>query len=163
MDSDRKFAIRPLTARDQEWVSRVLAALWGEPRIISRGRESRIEELSGFAAEREDELLGLITHRIDGDECEVVSLNSFVENAGVGSALLATVEQTAQAAGCRRVWLITTNDNIRAIRFYQRRGWLLVAIHRNALDESRRLKPCIPEIGADDIPLRDEIEFECLL
>ena len=46
------------------------------------------------------------------------------------------------------------------MRFYQKRGFVLVAVHRNALAESRRLKPEIPLIGIDDIPLRDEIELE---
>jgi Acetyltransferase (GNAT) family len=66
-------------------------------------------------------------------------------------------------AGCRRVWLITTNDNLRALRFYQRRGFRLVAVHPDALARSRELKPSIPEIGLDGIPLRDELELELLL
>jgi RimJ/RimL family protein N-acetyltransferase len=62
--------------------------------------------------------------------------------------------------GCYRLWLITTNDNEPAIQFYQRRGMTLVAIHHNALSESRKLKPEIPLIGLGGQPLRDEIEFE---
>ncbi|MBK9123270.1 MAG: GNAT family N-acetyltransferase, partial [Chloroflexi bacterium] len=65
--------------------------------------------------------------------------------------------------GIHRLWLITTNDNLDALRFYQKRGWHLVAVHRDALNESRRLKPQIPIIGMDGIPLRDEIELEMTL
>jgi hypothetical protein len=50
-----------------------------------------------------------------------------------------------------------------ALRFYQKRGFVLVAVHRNALEQSRKLKPEIPLIGDDEIPLRDEIELEMML
>jgi hypothetical protein len=60
-----------------------------------------------------------------------------------------------------RAWLVTTNDNMRALRFYQRLGWELVAVHRGAVDRAREtLKPEIPRVGNDGIPLRDEIELE---
>ena len=77
--------------------------------------------------------------------------------------MVSAVEGAARQAGCARLWLITTNDNIRALRFYQKRGMVLAALHRGALDESRRLKPSIPLVGMDGIPLRDEIEFELML
>jgi len=107
--------------------------------------------------------VGLITYRIEGPECEVLSLDSLSEGIGIGTALLESALRAAGAAGCRRFWLITTNDNLRAVRFYQRRGFSLAALHRDALVVSRKLKPCIPPIGLDGIPLRDEIEMEILL
>jgi ribosomal protein S18 acetylase RimI-like enzyme len=81
----------------------------------------------------------------------------------VGSALIAAVRAAAQAAGCRRLWLVTTNDNTRALRFYQKRGFRLAALYPNAMERYRRLKPQIPELGLDGIPLRDEIELEMTL
>jgi RimJ/RimL family protein N-acetyltransferase len=78
-------------------------------------------------------------------------------------ALIEAVKNTARAAKCKRLWLITTNDNLNALRFYQKRGFVLVAVHRNALEISRQLKPEIPLFGADGIPLRDEIELEMIL
>ncbi len=104
--------------------------------------------------------MGLITYRFHEDQCEVISLNSLKESIGIGTALLDAVKDSVAKAGCKRHWLITTNDNLAAIRFYQRRGWELVAVHRGAIAESRRLKPIIPEIGIDSIPIRDEIELE---
>ena len=59
--------------------------------------------------------------------------------------------------------MIATNDNIRALRFYQKRGFDLVSIYRFAVNESRKLKPQIPLLGVDDIPILHEIEFEKLL
>ncbi len=77
--------------------------------------------------------------------------------------LIEAVKQAAVSAGCRRLWLITTNDNLHALRFYQKRGFRLVAVYPNALEESRRLKPEIPLVGLDGIPLRDELELELAL
>ena len=73
------------------------------------------------------------------------------------------VRAAAVAAGCRRLWLITTNDNLPALRFYQRRGFVLAALHRDAIAASRRLKPQIPLLGLDNIPIRDELELEMAL
>jgi ribosomal protein S18 acetylase RimI-like enzyme len=73
------------------------------------------------------------------------------------------VKKSATLKGCRRLWLITTNDNTDALRFYQKHGFMLVAVHRNAIEESRKLKPEIPLIGNNNIPIRDEIELEMML
>ena len=106
---------------------------------------------------------GLATYRIEGEDCEIATLDSVSEGKGVGSALIEAVKDKACAAGCKRLWLVTTNDNTPALRFYQKRGFRLVAVHANALERSRRLKPQIPLIGQDGIPLRDEIELELAL
>ena len=80
---------------------------------------------------------------------------------GAGSALLAACVRAAVDAGATRLWLITTNDNMPALRFYQRRGFVLVALRPGAIDEARRtLKPEIHLTGRDEIPIRDEIELE---
>jgi GNAT superfamily N-acetyltransferase len=154
------FSIRPLHDDDRVWVARLLEERWGAARIVTRGRLHAADRLPGFIAEVEGQPTGLVTFRLAGGDCEVVSLDSLHERIGVGTALLEAVRKTAQAAECRRLWLITTNDNLAALRFYQKRGWRLVAIHRDALDESRRLKPEIPLVGTDGIPLCDEIELE---
>jgi ribosomal protein S18 acetylase RimI-like enzyme len=157
------FEIRVLNDADRGWVARLLKEHWASTRSVSRGRVYDADRLPGFAAVSEGRPIGLATYRIDGDDCEIVTLNSLAEGQGVGSALVDAVKDVAQAAGCRRLWLITTNDNLAAVRFYQKRGFVLVAIHRNAMEESRRLKPEIPLVGLDGIPLRDEIELELTL
>ncbi len=106
---------------------------------------------------------GLVTYRLEAVECEIVTIDSLIEGIGIGTALIDTVKAAAVAAKCERLWLITTNDNVKALRFYQRRGFALVAVYRNALEESRRLKPEIPLVGMHGIPLRDEIELELRL
>jgi len=154
--------VRPLGEADREWATGKLRELWGEG-VVSRGRLLDATVLPGFVAEGEGEPAGLLTYRIDGGDCEVVTINAFPRGAGAGTALMEAVAVAARDAGCRRVWLITTNDNLRALRFYQRRGFRLAALHRDALARSRDLKPSIPEIGLDGIPLRDELELELRL
>jgi DNA-3-methyladenine glycosylase I len=154
------YEIRPFRAEDRAWARRMLAERWHSPRIVTRGRIHKADELPGFVAETADALVGLVTYRFESGQCEVVSLDSLVERQGIGTALIAAVQRAAREAGCARLWLITTNDNLRALRFYQKRGFTLAALHRNALDVSRRLKPEIPLTGDDGIPLRDEIELE---
>ena len=107
-----------------------------------------------------DERQGLVTYRVSAGTCELVTLDSLQMGLGVGSALVEAVVQEAQRAACTRLFLITTNDNIGALRFYQRRGWVLAALRREALEVSRRLKPSIPAVGRNGIPLRDELELE---
>jgi ribosomal protein S18 acetylase RimI-like enzyme len=107
--------------------------------------------------------LGLLTYRFEDDACEIVSLNALTRGRGVGTALLSAAREVAADAGCRRIWLVTTNDNTPAMRFYERRGFRQSAVYRDALDRSRVLKPEIPEIGLNGVPIRDEIEYEILL
>jgi GNAT superfamily N-acetyltransferase len=157
------FHIQPITEDDRDWVAPFLTAQWGSVRQAMWGRVIDISVLPGFVAVRGPERVGLVTYQIAGDACEVTSLNSATEGIGVGTALLDAVREVAEAAGCRRLALITTNDNMHALRFYQRRGWTLAALYPNSLEAARRRKPEIPEIGLNGIPLRDEIELELIL
>ena len=79
--------------------------------------------------------------------------------AGIGSRLLERVIGAARDAGCSRLWLTTTNDNLDALRFYQRRGFQLCALRTGVVGDTRRLKP-LPATGAYDIPIRDELDLE---
>ncbi|MDY7108011.1 MAG: GNAT family N-acetyltransferase [Planctomycetota bacterium] len=152
--------IRPASDADRPWMCELLARRWGSPRIVTRGRVQDALALPGFLACLDHERIGLATYDIAGRQCELVTLNSTREGQGAGSALVEAVSTAARQARCERLWLITTNDNLPALRFYQKRGFHLVAVHRNALEVSRRLKPELPLTGIDGIPLRDELELE---
>ena len=117
-------------------------------------------DLPGLLAEEDGTPVGLLLYQMGAGEFEVVALLSLQERAGVASHLLGQAEQMARGAGCRRLWLVTTNDNLSAIAFYQARGWRQVAIRRGAVAAARRLKPEIPEFGTNGLPKEDEIEFE---
>lgn len=110
-----------------------------------------------------DALAGYALYRIAGAQCELLVLQSIIEHRGVGTALVNAVIDAARAAGCTRVWLITTNDNLHAIRFYQRFGFELEAVHIGAIAQSRRLKPALPLTGCDGIPIKHEFEFSYAL
>lgn len=152
--------IREITENDKQWVKSIFINHWGGEISISRGRLFHADKLPGFIAEDGSDKVGLITYNITGDDCEITTLNSFIEHRGIGTALIGRVKQTAKEASCKRVWLITTNDNTHALRFYQRIEFTIKALYSNAMAESRKLKPGIPMFGNDDIPIRDEIELE---
>jgi ribosomal protein S18 acetylase RimI-like enzyme len=154
------FGVRELEQSHRPWVKQLLETEWGGSTVVSRGRVHNAAQLPGYIALASDRPVGLATYRIDGDACELVTLNSLEEGSGIGSALVSAVKKVATSAGCRRLWLITTNDNMQALRFYQMRGFRLVALHRDALEKSRKLKPSIPLIGKDGIQLKDELELE---
>src|SRR6266487_4012682 len=155
--------IQPLNIADREWVAQFIFEHWGSNKVISRGVVYYPQNLPGFVALDDGEQVGLVTYNIVDESCEIVTINSTHPSSGVGTALIEAVRDIAQKSGCKRLWLITTNDNMNALRFYQRRGFVLVAVHRNALEVSRKLKPEISMIGNDGIPLRDEIELEMML
>lgn len=136
---------------------------WGSEQVVSRGVLHQTCDLPGLAAIVDSKPAGLLTYNVIDSNCEIVTLDSLHENIGIATALIDEVKKVAVENGYARLWLITTNDNIRAIRFYQKRGFTISAIHCNAIENSRRLKSQIPLIGIDDIPIRDEIEFEIRL
>jgi len=152
--------VRPLNQSDHKWAMGLIKDVWASTRIVSKGKVHDINELPGIIAIHKNNRVGLIFYDIIGGECEIVSLNSLKENIGIGTALLKEIERTSALQGCKRLWAITTNDNIDALRFYQTKGFKIVAIHLNALEQSRRLKPEIPFLGSNDIEIRDEIELE---
>ncbi len=154
-------AIRPALPEDAAHIAHFLEVQWGATVMVSRGRLFDVTRLPAFIAIWDGLLVGLITYHIENGECEIVTLDSIVSNMGVGTALIEAVRQAAEH--CWRLWLITTNDNLYALGFYQKRGFQLVAVHRNAIELSRQMKPEIPLIGMDGIPIRDEIELEILL
>src|SRR5579884_502362 len=161
--SSSQVLIRPLEPQDQEQARQFISEHWGAEIVVSHGTSYHPYMLPGFVALDGEQWVGLVTYTIEGKDCEIVSIDSDRPSLGTGNALLEAVKRAARGAGCSRIWLITTNDNLNALRFYQKRGFVLVAVHRNELEKSRQIKPEIPRIGNDGIPLRDELELELLL
>ena len=155
--------ILPITDSYRPTVNAILKREWNCPPSISKGKAIDTTVIPGFVAVADDEVIGVVTYNIVDSECEIVTLNSFIENKGIGTALINEVLTAAKSANCTRLWLITTNDDINAIRFYQLKGFDLAAVYINSMDNSRKLKPSIPLIGMDNIPLKHEFEFEIVL
>lgn len=155
--------LRRLTQDDLRRLRQFWIDHWGGEEMITRGNVYRPEQLEGFVVEDGDEWVGLLTFFIKDDESEVTSFNSLRERQGIGSMLLDQAIEEARARGCKRLFLITTNDNLHALGFYQKRGFEMVTVYRGAVNKSRKRKPGIPLVGMNGIPLRDEIELEILL
>jgi GNAT superfamily N-acetyltransferase len=155
--------IRDLDAGDMLWVEAVVTEHFGSPKIVSRGVIHDTSRLPGMIAEDHAVRIGVLQFHIDNRGCEVVELITLRQREGIGTQLLKAAEARAAHAGCSRIWLITTNNNVKALGFYRSMGWKQVAVHKGAVLESRKLKPEIPVRDHRGIPIEDEIEFErCL-
>jgi ribosomal protein S18 acetylase RimI-like enzyme len=150
--------VRALRDDERAWAMEVVRERWGDV-AIAGGREHRPAELPAVVAEADDERAGLATYRIEDGDCEVVTVDALTIGAGVGGALVEAVADAARAAGCSRLHLVTTNDNLPALRLYQRHGFVLAALRPGAIDQARRRK-AIPATGHAGIPIRDELELE---
>jgi len=158
------FTVRPLEPGDRAWVLDIVRGWGGTDYMVSRGRVIPATGLPGFCAVRPDGgRVGLALYEPAGREWQLVVLEAVDRFAGIGTELLAAVRKEAVSAGCRRLWLVTTNDNLDALRFYQRRGFGVVAVHRGLREVAERLKPSIPLVGEFGIPLLSEVELEMRL
>ena len=162
--NDFNYEIKALQEKDREKVNKILINEWEATDIIIRGKVIDGTKLDGFIALRNNEIIGLVTYMIEANECEICSLNSFIENKGVGTALINSVKEYAKNNKCTRIKLITTNDNIRGLEFYQKRGFTFSNLFKNSIEEySRKLKPQIPLYADNGLPIRDEIELEIII
>jgi len=135
-----------------------MATGWGGGLQARRGEVHDVLALPGFVAEEHGRPVGIATYRLESRDCELAFIEAFEPGRGVGTSLLEAVLGAAE--GCERVWAVTTNDNLDALRFYQRRGFRIVAARPGAVDRARdELKPAISRIGDYGIPIRDELEL----
>jgi ribosomal protein S18 acetylase RimI-like enzyme len=152
--------IRPLVDADEAWAGAFLDDRMGGRHQARRGELLDALAFPGFVAEIADAPSGLVTYRDEGDEWELFCIVVHPPAEGTGTALVNALMDAARARGIRRIWLVTTNDNQRALRFYQRRGFRLCGLTPDGVAASRAVKPTIPVIGQDGIPVRDELELE---
>jgi ribosomal protein S18 acetylase RimI-like enzyme len=153
----------PLLEADVRWAAELQQESWGDALVARRGELVDPTALPGFVALLDGQRAGLVTYAIRGDSCEVVTIRSLREGRGVGRALLDAVRAAASEAGCRRLWLITTNNNLRALALYQRWGMDIVAFYHGAVALSRHVKPSIPERDESGIAIDHELELEVRL
>jgi len=143
---------------DQDWVREVLGRSWGCTQIAVGGRLVDACDLPALIA---GERQGLATYDIaaDGRSAELITLNALTERHGIGTALIEALAVRLAAAGVRELRVRMTNDNLDALRFYQRRGFRLAALRRGAIDKARAIKPSIPLVGHYGIPVHDQLEL----
>lgn len=155
--------IREVKPDDRQWIKDLLTKRWRSAKIITRGKIHNALNLPGLAAVSGEKPAGLLTYRVENNECEIITFDAIEQGKGVGSLLISSIINKAKDKHWKRLWLITTNDNLEAQEFYKKKGFLVTAVYKNAIDESRKLKPEIPLIGQNEIPIKDEIEFELKL
>lgn len=151
--------IRPKEKKDDPWLKEIMTKAWGSETVVA-SKSFNTLELPGFIAEINGKNLGVLIYNIARNKLEIVSLNSTEEGKGVGSGLIEKGKELTKEMKLKSVWLVTSNDNIDALKFYQRRGFRITKVYPNAIDKARKLKPNIPKIGNYGIPLRDALELE---
>jgi ribosomal protein S18 acetylase RimI-like enzyme len=155
----REVAIRELAPADEATVDRLLDAELGGRLQARLGEIHDVLALPGYCAWVGDRIVGVAIYALDQDRAELaaIAVASDYRLVGIGSALIEAVAAAVGAQGGRELWLVTTNDNVDALRLYQRRGFYLARLHARAIDRARGLKPTIPLLGRYGIPMRDEL------
>jgi N-acetylglutamate synthase-like GNAT family acetyltransferase len=151
--------VREIKESDKNWMKEILTASWGSE-IIVASKTFNALELPGFIGEIDGQVGGVLTYNIARKKLEIVSLNVTIQEKGIGSALIEKTKEVAKELKLKSVFLVTSNDNISALRFYQKRGFRITKVYPNAIDKARKLKPNIPETGNYGIPLKDALELE---
>ena len=152
--------VRRIVDNDRPAMKEFLKEHWGESRLVTSYSEHEGSCLPGFIVYQDGYIVGLLTYNIIDEACELASINSTMTGRGIGSMMLRSLEDEATQAGCQRIWAITTNDNLQALRFYQKRGYRMKAVFENSIEGLRERKPSIPLISEEGIPLLSEIEVE---
>jgi GNAT superfamily N-acetyltransferase len=157
--SEPEILVRPVNDGDRPMLAWLVAELWGSELVAVHGNLLRPAELPGFIAERSRRVVGLLTYELLGDTLEIVTLNAIERRIGIGTLLIEAAVRAAHHYRCREIRLTTTNDNVDALRFYQRRGFRLAELRPGAVDRSRQERPQIPRVGDHGIPLHDELDL----
>jgi N-acetylglutamate synthase-like GNAT family acetyltransferase len=158
-----EYSIREKLESDNAWLSDYLKNNWGSCILVTQGKVYKSEDLEGYIAESNYEVVGVGLYAISNNGCEIVLLESIVKMQGIGTRILRSIKQKAEIMSCDILWLITTNDNISAIKYYEKMGFEITAIYKDAILESRKIKPEIPLIGNNGIEIKDEIKLEMRL
>ena len=150
--------VRAFEPGDVAWAEALIGSMAGRLQA-RRGELIDVLDGSGFiAVDGNDSPVGLLTYASRRDGVEIMYLEAQDKHHGVGTAL---VDALFRLVKDQTVWLVTTNDNVDALRFYQRRGFRLRTVRPGAVDDARSsVKPTIPLAGDYGIPMRDEIELE---
>ncbi|MCL2864219.1 MAG: GNAT family N-acetyltransferase [Lachnospiraceae bacterium] len=156
----QKYEICPIDDDIRRKIQPILDATWGAPYLAINGKLWDSRTMPGFAAVCGNEVLGYLLYEFHSGVCEIMVLESMTQNIGIASTLIERVKQAAKENSINKVIVQTSNDNTHAFRFYQRCGFAIREVRLGAMDAARQIKPSIPLIGEEGIPLRDEIEFE---
>ena len=153
----------PIQDADRQAVATFLEQHWPGGAVFSHGRLFHPHREQGFVELRNGKIVGLLTYAVDHGVMRIITLNRTLQGEGIGTALTLMTIDHARQNNVTRIWLTTTNDNLPALRFYQRLGFRIIQVSVGAMDKARKLKPDIPEVGYSGIPIHDEIVLELYL
>lgn len=156
-------SMRSVVSEDAKWIEEFMNKNWGGLPLVIRGKKYDPRNLEGFIIENTQGIAGFLFYEIQHQDCEIIGLEAFEKFKGIGTMMLNNLKEMAKNKNCRRIYLMTTNDNLDALRFYQGRGFFICNIHVDSVKISRKIKPSIGMVGDYGISVRDEIDLEFLL
>jgi len=154
---------RSYAPSDAQWLEELMSKDWGGLPLVIRGKKYYPPQLDGIIAENGEGVAGFLFFDVRENDCEIIVFEVFDKFKGTGTILLDKLKGIAKERRCSRIYLMTTNDNLDALRFYQKRGFHICGVHIDSVKISRKIKPAIGMVGDYDIPVRDEIDLEFIL
>lgn len=155
--------IRQIIDSDRVWIKEFANREWAGDKIVGKGKIHYASKCDAFIALEKYKPVGLLTFIIENNAVEIITLNAIKKGQGIGTKLFNRLVDYAREKNIKRIWCITTNDNLPALSFYKKSGLRIIKVYPNAIEKSRQIKPEIPLVGYNNIPIRDEIELEYLI
>jgi ribosomal protein S18 acetylase RimI-like enzyme len=151
--------VREGTPADQEGAMALFRRDFGHTQIVAFGEVAALESAPVLVATMKGELAGALAYRDRPDALQIVALatDPMWQRTGVGGHLVAEAEAAARTRGLGRVVLATTNDNLPALSFYQRRDYYITEVIPGAILQHLKGKNAV---GFGGIPIRDEIRLQ---
>lgn len=150
--------VREATDADRAAARELFEQDFGRTKIVAFGEVMDIDAMPALVAVRYTDPSGALAYRLLGDALHIVALatDPMWQRSGVGAYLVAEAELLARRLNLSRLVVSTTNDNLPALYFYQRRGYRLTDIvPNNVIAHTHQEQP-----GFAGIPVRDEIRLE---
>jgi GNAT superfamily N-acetyltransferase len=150
--------VREATDTDRAAARELFHRDFGRTKIVAFGEIMDLDQMPALVAVMHAEPSGALAYRLLGDALHIVALatDPMWQRSGVGAYLVAEAELLARRLGLARLVISTTNDNLPALYFYQRRGYRLSALAADSVIVHTQQEI----MGFAGIPVRDEIRLE---
>ncbi len=154
-------SLRDNGPEDASWITEESKALGG-PVVACNGSLVDLRAHPARIAVRDGARAGFAVHA-KGSQVELLAIRALIPGQGVGTALVEDLVAIAKDEGARSIAVETTNDNLDALRFYQRRGFHLTDCRIGGFADVRRLKGLdrdVPYLGVGGVEIRDIFRLE---
>lgn len=157
---EQEIILRKVEKKDESLIIKLMDEHWGGEPLVVNCKKYYPSMMHGILAFDGQDCQGLLTYNKTDQVYEIIVLHALYQFRGIGTLLLNKFIKLVKSEGGNKIVVMTTNDNIDALRFYQRRGFTLSALRLNVLSQARKIKATIPEVGDYGILLKDEILLE---